>query len=300
MANPVVSVVLPVYNGERFVAAAVESILSQSFTDFELIIVDDASTDGTAAILSSFRDKRIKMITHKTNRGNYPARNTGWKKAAGKFISVMDADDIALPCKLKLQWKFMVKHPRVGMIGSYGQFVDAKGQVLDVVRKPVEYPLIKTWLLQNNCFIHSSMFIRNELAQKYYWHYNERFTYASDYELAARFAGKGQVLNLDEVTVCYRIHAAQISKAATVKQTAFADKVRLQLLRRFAMKETPAEQQLHLQLMKGEQLPEACLQKAEQWANRLLLQNCRLRLYRDDLLYELMQNVLLHQLKGLG
>ena len=106
MNNPLVSVVMPVYNREMYVGAAIESILGQTFTDFELIIVDDGSTDQSVAIIQGYRDPRIRLIRFSQNKGVSAARNVGNHEARGEFIAVMDSDDIALPKRLEKQLAF--------------------------------------------------------------------------------------------------------------------------------------------------------------------------------------------------
>ena len=104
--NPIVSVVMPAYNVELYVEEAVRSILNQTFRDFEFIIVDDGSTDRTPEILRTFTDPRIRLLFNEKNEGNYPARNRGCRLARGKYIAVMDADDVALPERLEKQVRF--------------------------------------------------------------------------------------------------------------------------------------------------------------------------------------------------
>ena len=123
--TPQVSVVMPVYNREKYVADAVNSILKQCYTNFEFIIIDDGSTDSTFDILKSFGDKRIKLIRKNKNRGNYSARNEGMELATGKYICVMDSDDIALPNRINRQFEFMEQHKQFGICGSFAKVIDS-------------------------------------------------------------------------------------------------------------------------------------------------------------------------------
>ncbi|MCY3867896.1 MAG: glycosyltransferase family 2 protein [Chloroflexi bacterium] len=118
---PAVSVVMPVYNGECYLAEAIESILGQTFTDFEFIIVDDGSRDGSAAIIHDFakRDERIRVIQHERNRGLTSARNSGIAASRGQFVAAMDHDDISLPRRIEKQADFLHSHPRLGLVGTH-------------------------------------------------------------------------------------------------------------------------------------------------------------------------------------
>ena len=123
---PLVSVIMPVYNGEKYLAEAIDSILGQSFTDFEFLIVDDGSQDNSAEIIRSYekRDRRIRFIQLERNMGAAAARNRGIAAATGKFITMMDCDDISLPERLQKQVDFMQSNPEIGAVGVCGQAVN--------------------------------------------------------------------------------------------------------------------------------------------------------------------------------
>jgi len=114
---PLLSIILPVYNSDLFVGQAINSLLKQTFRDFELLIIDDGSTDRTAAIISSFIDQRIKIIVNPVNRGIVFSRNRGLRSASGDFIAQFDADDVAMPDKFMKQIRFLQDNPDFGMVG---------------------------------------------------------------------------------------------------------------------------------------------------------------------------------------
>ena len=118
MQIPGISVIMPVYNTGEYLGEAIQSILDQTFRDFELIIINDGSSDNSLKIIKSFKDTRIKFISNTSNRGNYPSRNEGISIARGKYICVMDADDIALKSRLERQYLFMERNPEIGLAGS--------------------------------------------------------------------------------------------------------------------------------------------------------------------------------------
>ena len=132
--NPIVSVVMPAYNVELYVEEAVRSILNQTFCDFEFIIVDDGSTDRTPEILRSFTDPRIRLLFNEKNEGNYPARNRGCRLARGKYIAVMDADDVALPERLEKQVRFMEGNPDVLACGTAYRLMDRNKIIVQPVK----------------------------------------------------------------------------------------------------------------------------------------------------------------------
>ena len=142
-----VSVVMPAYNVEKYVEEAVHSILAQTFCDFEFIIVDDGSTDRTHDILRSFSDPRIRLIFNEKNEGNYPARNRGCRLARGKYIAVMDADDVAMPERLEKQVKYMEEHPDVLACGTAYRLMGRN----KVIVQPTKWVEVKYCLLMTYC-----------------------------------------------------------------------------------------------------------------------------------------------------
>lgn len=115
---PIISIVMPVYNGETFLTEAIDSVLSQTFPDFELIIVNDGSTDNSGSLVHSYTDSRIRVIDFHEKRGCFPARNAGMRVARGKYIAVMDADDRCFPKRLEIQFRFLEENPGIGLIGG--------------------------------------------------------------------------------------------------------------------------------------------------------------------------------------
>src|SRR3989344_8977423 len=116
--TPPITVLLSVYNDSRFLKSAIESILNQTFSDFEFLVINDASTDNTAEIINSFSDPRLKTITNSHNLGLTKSLNIGLKEAQGKYIARLDADDISLPDRLKIQHDFMESHPDIALSGT--------------------------------------------------------------------------------------------------------------------------------------------------------------------------------------
>jgi glycosyltransferase involved in cell wall biosynthesis len=133
---PQVSVIMPVFNGERFIADSIMSILNQTFNDFELIIVDDCSTDNTVSIIKEIKDGRIRYVRNFANSGPAISRNVGNSMARGKYIAVIDADDIALPHRLASQFHYLESHPKIGLSGSFGEAISADGSKIGLAQRP--------------------------------------------------------------------------------------------------------------------------------------------------------------------
>ncbi|HEV3481455.1 MAG TPA: glycosyltransferase [Candidatus Acidoferrales bacterium] len=209
--SPTVSVVMSVFNGQTFLREAVESILAQTFTDFEFIIVDDGSTDKTAEILSGYakRDNRVRVISQE-NRGRAESLNRGIALATAPLIARMDADDISLPHRLKEQVDFLDSHPEVGLLGGAYQRIDAKGRARGITRFPASDSEIRTVILQYNPMSHPAAIMRKDVALAS-GRYRTAFRESEDYDLWLRMAERTRLANLDQVVLQYRIHAHQVS-----------------------------------------------------------------------------------------
>ena len=204
---PKVSVIMPVYNGEKFVAQAVESVLSQSFIDFEFIIIDDASTDNTSQVLRQFDDPRIKLVTNSENIGIARSRNKGLKISHGEYIAVQDADDISHPDRFALQAKFLDEHPDMAAVGSWYVVIDEEGEELGRVKLWTRNDDIRAVLLKKNQFAHGSAMIRRECLEAIggYRH----IEYCTDYDLFLRLAERYKLANLPRYLYKWRKHADQ-------------------------------------------------------------------------------------------
>jgi glycosyltransferase involved in cell wall biosynthesis len=194
---------MPVRNGARFIVAAIESVLAQTFRDFELIVVDDASTDGTAAAVASCRDSRIRSIIHDRHHGLPRALNTGLGAATAPYIARLDADDVAHVQRLEKQSAFLDRHPGVALVGSRARRIDATGTVRGVVERPVSTAGIRWLAMLENPFIHSATMFRRAAALEA-GGYREDVPYAEDFDLWGRLMAAHDVHNCDELLIDYR------------------------------------------------------------------------------------------------
>ena len=178
-----ISVIMPVFNEEKYLHEAMDSILHQTFGRFEFIIVDDASTDNSLAIIQSYADERIVLICNEQNIGNYPSRNKGLEIAVGKYICVMDADDVAYPQRLELQYQYLEACSDLWILGT-GLDFSIPGMKWTL---PSSHEQLMIGLLQGNVSLHSSLMIRTDVMRKY-GGYDEKYVYSSDYDLISRFS----------------------------------------------------------------------------------------------------------------
>ncbi len=205
---PRVSVVMSVYNEERYVGQAIESILRQTFEDFELVVVDDGSADRTPMILKSYGDPRMK-IYHQPNRGQSSALNRGIRCASGCYIARMDGDDISLPERLERQTSFLDAYPEVGLVGAWCLKVDERTGHERVQTLPEEDAAIRRFMRIDNPFIHSSVMIRKAVLDRVGL-YHEGLIW-QDYELWVRIARHHRMANIGEPLIIRRKHPASIT-----------------------------------------------------------------------------------------
>lgn len=213
---PLVSVIMPVYNGEQFLAEAIESILTQTFADFEFIIVDDSSTDESAAIIHSYakRDQRIRLIQHEKNLGMSSARNTGIAAATGEYLAAMDCDDISLPERLEKQVDCLRSHPRIGGVGVGAQRVTEDLAPIETIQLPNSNALIVLAMIAGGpAVIRASLMLRREhLAAS--GGYRPDIRTANDYELFLRLVWQTAIryANVPDVLYLYRQHQSSSSR----------------------------------------------------------------------------------------
>lgn len=210
MKKPFVSVIMPAYNAGKYIRAAINSVLAQTYPFFELIIVDDASTDDTYSIAREFLyDARVKLLSNKVNNGIVYSRNKGITISKGKYIAILDSDDIALPQRIEHQVQYMQAHPELGAIGSYYHVVDSEGKKKTSIKVPSKAVDNATFLLFNVSFCHSTLMMRADVAK--FYEYKPGFDIIEDYEIAYRISRDFPIGNLPEYTVLYRVHGSNIS-----------------------------------------------------------------------------------------
>lgn len=208
---PEVSVILSVYNGENYISESLESILNQTFRDFELIIINDGSTDGTSAIIKSYPDPRIINLENEKNIGIARSSNKGLRIARGKYIAIMDADDISLPERFQKQFKILENNPDIGVCGTWISVIDKNGTWMKNICYPTSSKVISCSLLFYDCFANPSTMFRKKIIEEI-GEYDPGFIAAMDYDLWTRSIGYYTFSNIPEFLLKYRMHGQNISQ----------------------------------------------------------------------------------------
>lgn len=233
---PKVSVLLSVYNGERFLAAALDSIVAQSFSDWEFVVVDDGSTDRSAAIIREYsrRDRRVVHLESVGNQGLIRALNRGIAACSGEYLARQDADDVSEPARLELQAAFLSAHPEHVVVGSRYDEIDEEGRVVGSQRMPFfQTDLeIQRHKYRKNPFAHSSVLVRKEVVLAA-GGYREQSRHAEDYDLWLRILRRGRGHNLPDVLLHRRITPGMISIARKREMLRTVLKIKLHYVREF-------------------------------------------------------------------
>lgn len=210
VATPAVSVLMGVWNGAPQVREAIESVLSQTAADLELIVVDEDSTDATPGILASFRDPRLQVV-RRARGGLTSALNAALRLSRAPLVARLDADDVALPERLERQLAFLSAHPDVGLVGTAAREVDASGREVAIVRPPADDAGIRRGLIRRNPFVHSSVVMRRAAVEQA-GGYDEAFPVAQDYDLWMRISRVTRMANLPEPLVVRRLRPGRVSE----------------------------------------------------------------------------------------
>lgn len=201
---PKVSVILPVYNGLPYLEAAIDSVMQQTFIDFELLIINDGSSDGSASIVEKFDDPRIRFFQQK-NQGLAATLNKAISLSCGEYIARQDQDDVCLPLRLQKQVAFLEVNPDVGMVGTSAEIWVGNERTDRLLRHPVDDASIRFGLLFDNYFVHSSVMIRRSVLAKVGGYAEDKSRQPpEDYELWSRVMRSYKVTNLPEVLMAYR------------------------------------------------------------------------------------------------
>lgn len=227
--QPKISVVMPAYNAENYIREAIDSILAQTFRDFEFLIIDDGSTDHTVEIIRSYSDSRIRLYQNERNMGVAATLNRGLDLARGEYIARMDADDISLPERFAKQAAYMDAHPDVAVCGS-NIILFSEG----APERPYFYASsdaqIRANMVFNSAFAHPSVFLRKHVLEKARLRYDCQYEKAEDYELWVRILQHAKGKNIQEPLLRYRSHAAQTKYVHTKTQHTAAQNVRKKIL----------------------------------------------------------------------
>lgn len=218
---PVVTVLMAAHNAERFIARSIESVLAQTFQDFELLVVDDGSTDGTRAVVQAFGDPRVRLLTSPRNLGLPGALNLGLGNARGRFVARQDHDDLSHPRRLEMQVQRLQTETDVALVGTRAWLVDEHERRIGAVDRCLENGSIRWYALLDNPFIHSSVLFRRDIVWTELGGYDASLRSSEDYELWSRVLEKHRACNLPDRLLSYRLVAA--SKMAIDEEKLAAD-----------------------------------------------------------------------------
>lgn len=285
-----VTVFMPVFNGEAYIRNAIQSVLNQTYKDFELLILNDGSTDGSVQIIRSFTDPRIRLLHNEGNKGLSYTRNRGFKEANSKYFAILDCDDIAHPTRLQEQVDFLDSHADFALIGSSVRIIDEKGEGESgwtFSASPEEIPVI---LLFQNYFAQSSVMLRTDAEGL---HYRDEYPPCEDYELWYRLSLKYKVGNLSEMLTDYRIHSGGISKRQSERSERSKKLIMRDQLLRMGIQATTEEIDFHEKI--GGYVFENTLEysrKAVRWLDRLLRANQQSGTYNETVFIEKLNHLL--------
>ncbi|MDI6034175.1 glycosyltransferase family 2 protein [Flavobacterium sp. LB2P84] len=222
---PKITVLMPVYNCELYIREAVDSILNQSYADFELLIIDDASSDETVSIIKKYTDDRIHLIQKKSNQGLIDSLNLGLQVAKGKYIARMDGDDISLPDRFTKQVAFLDNNDEIVVCGSIFKILGSN----ELIKVPEFHNDIALVLLRNNCIAHPSVMLRAETIHKNKIVYDGSKIAAEDYAMWGKLVNYGKLHNLQECLLEYRIHDKQVSNEFQELQKKMGQRIRIEI-----------------------------------------------------------------------
>lgn len=256
---------MPVYNGDQYLKEAIDSILNQTFTDFEFIVINDGSTDRTEDIILSYADERIRYIKNEANLKIVKTLNKGVGLSRGKYIARMDADDVSLPARFLKQVNYLEKHLDIDICGCYTKVI---GRVPYSQKFPISSESIKIAFLFYSSLPHPALMIRANFFKNK--KYDEEFQKAEDYRLWTLHFKESEYHNISETLLYYRQHENQISERSKLKQEELSGRVREDLLKALGLSFTQEEIALHNDICSGRYVDVVV---AERWLRKLVSNN---------------------------
>jgi len=286
---PRVSVLMSVYNGEKYLQEAVESILNQTFHDFEFIIVDDGSLDSTPRLLAGYEARDPRVVSHRIahNQGLSSSLNFGIHQARGEYIARMDADDVSLPERLQEQIDFMDSHSEVGVCSTGVELIGEKR--IEKWQHHISHDAIHARMLFVNAIAHPTVMLRASALRKNALEYDPNVRYAQDYELWSRAITKTRFANMSHILLRYRIHSDRISARHSVQQLQMYNRIHRQLLAPFEIEFDDAELEVHHKIkiirLEADFHPNLIfLRQVRLWLEKILRANRKVKLITPDVL----------------
>lgn len=282
MNNPRVSVLMPVYNGEKYLRAAIDSILDQDYRDIELIILDDGSSDSSAAVALTYSDKRIRLISNSKNLGIAETLNRGIELCRGEYIVRMDADDISHPSRIATQVDFMDAHPDIGISGTNVQTFGTADATKWMY--PSDPDAVRAELLFSPSLAHPTVILRRNILLDNKLRYSSAYPHAEDYEFWLRCSRHTRLSNLGRILLSYRLHPAKVGEKHKLSQMDSMARARDIVLSELHIKPSDEERLLHNSLGNWDfENSRQYLVDTEQWLLRLQKANLTTGMFPDDI-----------------
>ena len=245
--NPAITVLMAVFNGGRFLTQAIDSVLAQTFTSFELLIIDDGSTDNSQYIIKQYQDPRIRLLNNNENEGLVYTRNRGIQEVRTEFVAILDCDDIALANRLEIQYKFFKNNPNVALCSGRAMYIDSNGN--SIGETPVISGYRNEQLLFGNFLVNSAVMARTDII-KAVGSYKANAP-AEDYDLAMRISATYRIEMINTILVKYRIHENNVSKQNLTHQKEVEKNILRDFHTKFNIKSNNLRVELHHSLISG-------------------------------------------------
>lgn len=273
---PALSVVVPTYNAARYVQEALHSVLAQDHADFELIVIDDGSSDDTPALLAPFAaDPRVRLLRNERNMGLIATLHRGYSECRAPLIARMDSDDVCEPSRFRRQIEFLRAHPEVGIVGGAIRFFGNVPQPR-VFQFPLAHEAIRPAMLFYCSLAHPALMFRRELVDGGLFRYEDAFRHGEDFHLWSRLLLTVRAANLPDVVLDYRLHAQQVSSDSSARQYEASVRVRRQMLQEAGIEPTDDDMALHESVILERPLREAdYLARLAAWFGKLEDANAR-------------------------
>ncbi len=272
---PRVTVFVPVWNRAHVLRETLESVLAQTFQDFELLVIDDGSSDDSAEVARALRDPRLRVVVHERNQGIPATRNHGLRLARGGVLAMVDSDDVSLPHRLETQVRWLDAHPEVGAVGSWALRTDASGRrVQGPLLRPTSPRVLRGRMLFASCFKSPTVMARTAVLREF-GGYREQLVLASDIDLWARVSARHPLANLPRFLVRYR--AGGLSHQSDAPRRAMRRIIAQDLLDELGVRYSEQDVDAHVQLrnLAGFRPDRGYLAWCAEWLARLLEANAR-------------------------
>ena len=283
MNAPAITVLMPVYNAEKYLAEAIDSILNQSFDNFELLIINDGSTDNSEKIILSYSDNRIRYVKNEKNIRLIATLNKGIEVAKGKYIARMDADDVSLLNRLRVQFEFMESNPDVALCGSWFELIGDRTGIAKYV--PGHNEIMMRMLYQCH-FCHPSVVMRKSMIDTFEVKFDAAYIHAEDYEFFVRIGEKYKLANIQTALLKYRIHGKSVSAGNKTIQNNNSNLIKKRLFEKIGLVISEYDIEFFRTVMQHEyELTKDYLHKAELLLDKLIAAN-KISAYFENAFFE--------------